>query len=439
VKDSKHIDHRSDIYSLGAMLYLMVTGKTPYDNTLSNFDLFNKVVNEPIAAIDKHPDIDAIVKKATAKNVNDRYSDCGKFLDDLKKIKNDNNKGFSTEEIKVPGTQDTISDPYGSGVSTGDVPVKYDFNKSVGIYADRLSRFSKTLKASSVNPFRKSMLLNKPWNLIENGSVTKQYIFKDREILLVIEDGNVSEEKWYYLPETGAVMVNISGHKILMKEKFIDDNLLVFTINNSGNSLMVFANENKIPDHKVLKYLKDLFSSQYSLTKAELLNGYTIQIINYSAVGNDFDFLVEFDFDQLGYLPDGDYITKKKKYTLDINSGKIVNVYENIIVDTQKGTQIEFIGGVKAGNKVTSDGVPVMTEEVMSREGDVLYKIESGILKTIYFIKNYTLSDGTSIKVKQKDKKISKGDVVIEPALENGEYKIKGRIFKVNVIDNVIK
>ncbi len=46
VKDSKQIDKRSDLYTLGLILYEMLTNNLPYQS-LSIPELFNKIINEP--------------------------------------------------------------------------------------------------------------------------------------------------------------------------------------------------------------------------------------------------------------------------------------------------------------------------------------------------------------------------------------------------------
>ncbi|MEA2041985.1 MAG: serine/threonine-protein kinase, partial [Bacteroidota bacterium] len=54
VRDTKHIDHRSDLYSLGVMLYYMIEGKSPYDaGTESKFDIFTRIVKEPLPDLEK--------------------------------------------------------------------------------------------------------------------------------------------------------------------------------------------------------------------------------------------------------------------------------------------------------------------------------------------------------------------------------------------------
>lgn len=49
VKDSKHLDYRSDLYSLAVTFYHLVTGTAPYDNTNSSeFDIQLKIVTETL-------------------------------------------------------------------------------------------------------------------------------------------------------------------------------------------------------------------------------------------------------------------------------------------------------------------------------------------------------------------------------------------------------
>jgi serine/threonine protein kinase len=85
VKSDRSIDHRSDIYSLGVTLYFAVTGKTPYDsNTNSQFDIYNKIVYEPIPNVPSDSKFSKIIEKACNKNRDLRYQTCSDWLEDLK-------------------------------------------------------------------------------------------------------------------------------------------------------------------------------------------------------------------------------------------------------------------------------------------------------------------------------------------------------------------
>jgi serine/threonine protein kinase len=71
------VDHRTDIYGLGVILYEMLTGQKPYQAT-DSFGVLVKHVSEPVPEIrqvnpELSEDVDAIIKKSMAKNRNDRY------------------------------------------------------------------------------------------------------------------------------------------------------------------------------------------------------------------------------------------------------------------------------------------------------------------------------------------------------------------------------
>jgi serine/threonine protein kinase len=71
------VDHRSDIYGLGVIMYEMLTGEQPYQ-AADSFGVLVKHVSEPVPEIlevdpELPVEVDAIIKKAMAKNRNDRY------------------------------------------------------------------------------------------------------------------------------------------------------------------------------------------------------------------------------------------------------------------------------------------------------------------------------------------------------------------------------
>jgi len=81
------IDARSDVFSLGAILYEMVTGRRAFDAPSVDELLARLVGEEPLPVADLRPDappeLVRIIRKALAKDIEVRYQTAGELRDDL--------------------------------------------------------------------------------------------------------------------------------------------------------------------------------------------------------------------------------------------------------------------------------------------------------------------------------------------------------------------
>ena len=106
-------DGRSDLFSLGVILYAMVTGHSPFQGNSATTVCFKVANREPVSAsaldLTLPPELDAVISRAMAKNPDERYQRGAEFANDLREILLLGKADSSTTSLRTPGTAGTRS------------------------------------------------------------------------------------------------------------------------------------------------------------------------------------------------------------------------------------------------------------------------------------------------------------------------------------------
>jgi len=117
------VDGRSDLFSLGVILYVMVTGHSPFQGTSATTVCFKVANREPIApsALDLNlpPQLDAVISKAMAKEPGQRYQTGGEFAEDLRQLLQLYKPGSTTSSLQAMTAFGTGSTGLRSVAKTG--------------------------------------------------------------------------------------------------------------------------------------------------------------------------------------------------------------------------------------------------------------------------------------------------------------------------------
>ena len=100
----ENVDFRSDIYSLGAVFFEMLTGRLPFD-AKNPSEMIQKHLNAPTPSVlELNPSVpmyyDKIIKKMMMKNPANRYQSMKEVIDELKEAKRSSMKVKIVKEIK---------------------------------------------------------------------------------------------------------------------------------------------------------------------------------------------------------------------------------------------------------------------------------------------------------------------------------------------------
>ncbi|MEZ6123891.1 MAG: FHA domain-containing serine/threonine-protein kinase [Planctomycetaceae bacterium] len=100
------IDHRSDIYQLGASLYALLTGRPPIDGTTLSEAVTRVMTESPISIRQQHmavpAQLDAVVLKMLAKNPRDRFQTADELSVALRKVAAETGQAHVKPRLATP-------------------------------------------------------------------------------------------------------------------------------------------------------------------------------------------------------------------------------------------------------------------------------------------------------------------------------------------------
>jgi hypothetical protein len=189
------------------------------------------------------------------------------------------------------------------------------FLKSI---VNQLKNYSATLDKTSI-------LIDKPWALIDDEFEMQKLIFKKDKELILSKNGQVQIGKWDYFPQAKSLLIDRNTDKILCNEAFIDEGVMILKLDGTENRFFMLANENIIPDLDATKYLKNLRYQKLRIAEMNLFDGRILEIqrnneqYEKAKVGN----VVTVDSES---IDDGKYQLSEQNKYIEINKGKVLKI-----------------------------------------------------------------------------------------------------------------
>jgi len=134
----RDLDGRSDLFSFGAVLYEMATGRMPFDRTSSS-EIISAILRDeprPVWQLNPavSPEVEAVIRKALEKDRSLRYQDAADMRADLRRLKRDTDSGHYSRPASSNAAS-TIPADQQEHTSSGAVAMKVKQHKLAAVAA----------------------------------------------------------------------------------------------------------------------------------------------------------------------------------------------------------------------------------------------------------------------------------------------------------------
>lgn len=196
-----------------------------------------------------------------------------------------------------------------------------------------------SIKNHSLSLKKTSILINKPWTLVDSDNEIQKIIFKKDKELILSKNGQATIGQWEYFPEARSILIDRGKDKILCNEAFIDDAVLILKLDGTSNDFFILANHNLIPDLDIYSYLLKQRSIHLNIKRVKLSNGKFLEVFMENHPVNYFGNHVLLDFKK---VPDGIYPFQyhKLKQKFIVHNGRITSTLTEILYKTKEGQDI---------------------------------------------------------------------------------------------------